>query len=103
MLKEGFQSINIKPYLYEGVQNDVIDKMVREMLAFGVILDNNSLYASPVVLIRKNDGTWRLCIDYRTLNQLKVKDRYPIPLIEELLDELGGAMVFSKVDLRSGY
>lgn len=95
--------MNLKPYRYEGIQKDAIEKMVKEMLASGVIRDNSSPYASPVVLMKKKDGTWRMCIDYRALNQATVKDRYPIPLIKELLDELGKVVIFFKNDLRFGY
>jgi hypothetical protein len=68
-----------------------------------MIQPSNSPFASPIILARKKTGDWRLCVDYRRLNALTVKNKYPLPVIDELLDELQGAMWFSSLDLSSGY
>lgn len=102
-IKEGIIPFNLRPYRHSIVQKDMVDNLVAEMLDQGIIRHSNSPYASPAVLVRKKDGSWRLCVDYRRLNQHTIKDRYPIPLIEDLMDELGTTTIFSKLDLRSGF
>jgi len=73
--------------------------LVQEYLKSGVIQNNISSYASPVILVGKKDGTWRLCVDYRDLNKQTVKEKFPIPLVDDLLDELHGLTLVSRIDL----
>lgn len=102
-LETGANPVNLRPYRYSSLQKDAIDSMIKDMLAQGTIQCSSSPYASPIVLVKKKDGTWRLSVDYRGLNKQTIKDKYPIPLLEDLLDELGGACFFSKLDLRAGF
>ena len=76
---------------------------LQELLEKGFIRPSISPWGAPMLFVKKKDGTLRLCIDYRQLNKLTVKNKYPLPRINDLFDQLKGASVFSKIDLRSGY
>ena len=102
-LQPGSALVNLRPYRYPYFQKDFLEKLVKEMLDCSFICHSNSPYYSPVLLVKKKDGSWRFCVNYRALNGVTIKDRFPIPTIDELHDELGGAEVFSKLDLWVGY
>jgi hypothetical protein len=73
------------------------------LLDKGYIHPSSSPWGAPVIFVEKKDGTQRMCVDYRALNEVTIKNKYPLPRIEDLFDQLKGAKVFSKIDLRSGY
>lgn len=92
-----------RPRRLSPAEKSIVDNQVKDWLEQGIIEPSSSEYASQVVVVKKKDGSPRVCIDYRRINKSVVKDRYPLPLIEDLLDKLQGSVVFSTLDLKNGF
>ena len=82
---------------------DEVKQQIRDLLAKGFIEPSQSPFGAPILFVQKKDGTLRMCIDYRALNKITVQNRYPLPRIDDLLDQLRHAKLFSAIDLVSGY
>ncbi|KAL0549351.1 hypothetical protein IC582_013832 [Cucumis melo] len=102
-LEPGTVPISRAPYKMAPAELKELKVQLQELLDKGFIRPSVSPWGAPVLFVKKKDGSMRLCIDYRELNKVTVKNRYPLPRIDDLFDQLQGATVFSKIDLRSGY
>ena len=91
------------PYRFGPAEQDEIEEQVKDLLAQGFISPSASPYGVPILSVPKKDGRWRICIDFRALNKQIVKDQFPLPRIDSLLERLGQATVFMKLNLASGY
>jgi hypothetical protein len=102
-LLRGIAPISKRAYRVSGPVLVELKKQIDELSEKGYIRPSTSPWVAPVLFVEKKDGTRRMCIDYRALNEVTIKNKYPLPRIEDLFDQLRGASVFSKIDLRSGY
>ncbi|KAD7117085.1 hypothetical protein E3N88_04353 [Mikania micrantha] len=91
------------PYRLAPSEMQELSSQLQELLDRGFIRPSSSPWGAPILFVKKKDGSFRMCIDYRELNKLTIKNRYPLPRIDDLFDQLQGATYFSKIDLRSGY
>jgi hypothetical protein len=102
-LLPGTLPVAVRPSRYAHTQKAELELQCQATLQSGVIWPSTLAFLAPVLLVKKADDTWQFCMDYRTLNSRTIKDKYPIPVVNELLDELHGTTFFTKLDLCSGY
>jgi hypothetical protein len=102
-LVPGTAPIAKRPYRMAAPELAELKKQLDELLQKGYIRPSSSPWGAPVLLVKKKDGSMRLCVDYRALNEVTIKNKYPLPRIDDLFDQLKGAKFFSKIDLRLGY
>jgi len=94
------QPPNLRPYCHPFAQKDEIEKTIHELLEVGVIHPSTSPYSSPIVKVLNKEGTWHMCSDFCALNKLTIKDKFPINVIDDLLDELHEAKFFTLIYVR---
>ncbi|GKE99790.1 putative reverse transcriptase domain-containing protein, partial [Tanacetum coccineum] len=99
----GAAPIARSPYRLAPLKLQELSTQLQELSDKGLIRPCSSPWGDPVLFVKKKDGSFRMCIDYRELNKLTVKNRYPLPRIDDLFDQLQGSSVYLKIDLRSGY
>jgi hypothetical protein len=92
-----------RPYSMAATELAELKKQLKELEQKGYIKPSSSPWGALILFVKKKDGSMRLCVDYRALNEVTVKNKYPLPRIDDLFDQLKGAKYFSKIDLRSGY
>jgi len=92
-----------QPYRMAQSKRNEFEVQIKKLLEKGWVTDSHSCYAAPIIFVKKSDATLRMCVDYHGLNSITAKDRYPLPYIEDLMDKLHGARVFTKLDLASRY
>ncbi|GJT21788.1 putative reverse transcriptase domain-containing protein [Tanacetum coccineum] len=102
-LVSGATHVARAPYRLASSKMKELSKQLQELSEKGFIRPSSSPWGAPVLFMKKKDGTFRMCIDYRELNKLTIKNRYPLPRIDDLFNQLQGSSVYSKIDLRSGY
>ncbi|MCO5559564.1 hypothetical protein L7F22_013165 [Adiantum nelumboides] len=100
---EGTSPPNKPPYRVSQAQQEEIMRQVNELVEKGMVRPSSSPFCSPVLLVQKKDGTYRMCVDYRALNRITIKNRFPVPRVEDLFDKLQDSTYFSRIDLKSGY
>ena len=102
-LVPGATPISKAPYRLSPTELKELKQQLQELTESGFVRPNTSPWGAPVLFVKKKDGSLRMCIDYRMLNSVTIKNKYPLPRIDDLFNQLRGALVFSKIDLRSGY
>ena len=102
-LVPGIAVISLPTYRMAPAELKELKTQLQELVNRGFIRPSISPWGVPMLFVKKKDGTWRLCIDYRQLNKVTIRNKYPLPRVDDLIDQLQGVKVFSKINLRSGY